>query len=169
MPEVPQPAPDRIVPVAGRPLVVGVGPRRATLLAHTAAVWAHALGSEIYFAYADPSRMVEEEFPDGRIRHVGVDPDSDDQGWQRTEQEIIDWLTGLNLPVAWEFRYLAGRADRALTHLARYTDACAIVVGARNPHSPRWGQGHSLGQNLARHQHRPVLAIPLNVVDWKQR
>lgn len=63
MPEVPQPAADRIVPVAGHPLVVGVGPRRATLLAHTAAVWAHALGSEIYFAYADPSRMVEEEFP----------------------------------------------------------------------------------------------------------
>lgn len=166
MPQVPQPGIDRIVEVPGHPLVVGIGPRRAELVAHTAAAWARASGAPLYFAYADASRVPEEEFADGTVRHVGVDPDADDD-WQRTEAELRAWLSSLNLPVTWEFRYLAGRADRALTHLARAVDACAIVVGARRPHSSRFGLNRSVGQSLARHQHRPVLAVPLEVVDWK--
>ena len=169
MPQVPQPASERIVEVPGHPLVVGVRPGQADLVAQTAAAWARAAGSSLFFAYADASRVSEEEFADGHVRHVGLDPDSDDDGWRRTEQELRDWLAGLNLGVAWEFRYLAGRADRSLTHLARAVDASAIVVGARPPHSPHFGHGYSLGQDLARHQHRPVLAVPLEVVDWKLR
>ena len=72
--------------------------------------------------------------------------------------------------VAWEFRYLAGRADRALTHLARAVDASAIVVGARRPTSGErlheFFEG-SIALHLTRHQHRPVLVVPLSVVDWK--
>jgi nucleotide-binding universal stress UspA family protein len=42
-------------------------------------------------------------------------------------------LTGVlgDSPVPWELRYLAGRPDRALTHLARAVDAAVIVVGTR--------------------------------------
>lgn len=167
MREAPQPTPERIVPAPGHPLVVGIGPRKASLVALTAAEWAQATGAGLYFAYADASRVVEQEFADGTVRHVGLDPDGDDDGWVDTERDLRAWLTGLDLPVAWEFRYLAGRADRALTHLARAVDACAIVVGARRLHSARFGRGRSLGQDLARHQHRPVLAVPLEVVDWK--
>jgi nucleotide-binding universal stress UspA family protein len=167
MHSVPQPAVERIVGVPGHPLVVGVRPGQSDIVAHTAAVWSQASGAILYFAYADPSRVAEEEFADGTLRHVGLDPDADDDGWHHTEQQLRDWLTGLNLGAAWEFRYLAGRPDRALTHLARAVDACAIVVGARRPHSSRFGLGRSLGQDLARHQHRPVLAVPLEVVDWK--
>lgn len=71
---------------------------------------------------------------------------------------------------AWEVRYLAGRPDRALTHLARAVDAAAIVVGAKAPHrgmdfASRL-QG-SVAMHLAHHQHRPVITVPLSVVDWK--
>jgi hypothetical protein len=167
MSHVPQPAVERIVDVPGHPLVVGVRLGQSDLVARTAAVWTRASGARLFFAYADPSRISEEEFADGHVRHVGLDPDSDDDGWQRTEQQLRNWLTGLDLGVAWEFRYLAGRADRSLTHLARAVDASAIVVGARRPHSPQFGRGHTLGQELAKHQHRPVLVVPLEVVDWK--
>lgn len=167
MNSVPQPGVERIVPVPGHPLVVGVRPGQSELVARTAAAWALASGASLYFGYADPSRLAEAEFPDGQLRHVAIDPDADDDGWRQTEAELRDWLAGMDLEVAWEFRYLAGRADRALTHLARAVDACAIVVGARRPHSARFGLGRSLGQDLARHQHRPVLAVPLEIVDWK--
>lgn len=166
---VPQPALERIIEVTKRPLVVGVRPGPSELVARTAAAWAQAIGSGLYFAYVDPSRIPEQELVDGRVRHVGLDSDSDDQGWQRTEQRLIEWLSGLDLPVSWEFRYLAGRPDRGLTHLARAVSACAIVVGVRSPRSARFGHGRSLGQDLARHQHRPVLAVPIEVVDWKMQ
>ena len=72
--------------------------------------------------------------------------------------------------MSWEFRYLAGRADRALTHLARAVDAAVIVVGTRRPGGG--GRMHellqgSVGAHLAHHQHRPVLVVPTEVVDWK--
>ncbi len=169
MDSVPQPGVPRIVAASGHPLVVGVGPKQTELVARTAAVWASALGSSIVFAYADPSRSVEAEGADSTIRHVPLDPDSDDDDWLRTQDCVTTWLKGLNLEVDWEFRYLAGRADRALTHLARAVDAGAIVVGARPPSSTRFGKGHTLGQELARHQHRPVLVVPLSVVDWKRQ
>lgn len=71
--------------------------------------------------------------------------------------------------VPWVLHYLAGRPDRALTHLARAVDAAAIVVGTRAP-----GPGAKLREmvdgsvavHLAHHQHRPVLTVPLDVVDW---
>ncbi|MCA1782438.1 MAG: universal stress protein, partial [Intrasporangiaceae bacterium] len=72
--------------------------------------------------------------------------------------------------VTWEFRYLAGRADRALTHLARAVDAAVIVVGTRAEGGGRrvhhFLEG-SVSSHLAHHQHRPVLVVPLAVVDWK--
>ena len=72
--------------------------------------------------------------------------------------------------VSWRFRYLAGRPDRALTHLARAVDAAVLVVGT---HAPEHGAkvreflDGALALKLAQHQHRPVLAVPLSVVDWK--
>ena len=72
--------------------------------------------------------------------------------------------------VAAEFRYLAGRADRALTHLARAVDASAFVVGAHTGgRRARDFLEESLSVRLAHHQHRPVLTVPLEVVDWRGR
>ena len=110
---------------------------------------------------------------DGRVEHSDIDPDlSDDEQWRRREAGLIASLrqTLRGSGVTWEFRYLAGRADRALTHLARAVDAAVIVVGTGRP----GGGGRvqellqgSVATRLGHHQHRPVLVVPTVVVDWK--
>ncbi len=170
---VPQPSPDRMVPIPGHPLVVGVVPGQSELVALTAAAWARALGNvSLYFGYVDHTRIVDEEYPDGRVRHSDLDPDLADDSWQDTERRITSFLAEVlaDHPGTWEFRYLAGRPDRALTHLARAVDASAIVVGARHPASAerlRELLAGSVALQLSRHQHRPVMIVPLAVVDWK--
>lgn len=170
--QVPQPSPERIVPVPGHPLVVGIVPGQPELVALTAASWAAAIGGSIYFGYVDEARIVEEEYADGRVRHSSLEPDLADDSWIARRRSIEAFLAEVlqGRGVTWEFRYLAGRPDRALTHLARAVDATAIVVGARRPspgerlHEVFEG---SLSLHLARHQHRPVLVVPLSIVDWK--
>ncbi len=170
----PQPARHRIVPFAGHPLVVGVVPHGSDLVVHTALEWANALGVEIYFGYVDTSRFVISENPDGTVEHISVDPDTLDDAWRDRERELREWLTPLcaDQPVEWRVRYLAGRPDRALTHLARAVDASAFVIGAHGVRS-RWRPeeflNQSIGIRLSHHQHRPVLIVPLAVVDWKDR
>ncbi len=170
----PQPATERITPFAGHPLVVGVVPELPDLVALTAVSAAQATGATaMYFAYSDPSRTVREELPDGTVIHESIDPDGLDDQWQRVEQQIVDHLSHLlsTTEVPWEFRYLAGRPDRALTHLARAVDAAAIVVGTK---APRHDMGlrqlfeGSVALHLSHHQHRPVITVPLSVVDWKE-
>ena len=171
--EVPQPHPSRMTPFAGHPVVVGITPGQPELVALTAISWSQAGGNQqLYFAYVDTTRFVLEEFPDGTVRHGEVDPDTVDDRWEDRKLQIVETLTQImaGTGVPWEFRYLAGRPDRSLTHLARAVDAAAIVVGTRAP-----GRGArfrefvegSVAVQLAHHQHRPVLVVPLGVVDWK--
>ncbi|MGA4778262.1 universal stress protein [Cellulosimicrobium sp. AB352] len=170
---VPQPALDRMVPFAGHAVVVGVVPGGDPLVVRTAAAWADAAGSRLVAAYADASRAVVEEHPDGSVTHASLDPDSADDAWQDTAErlraEVGAELADVRVP--WELRYLAGRPDRALTHLARAVDAAVIVVGSRAPgslaHVRELVEG-SVAVHLAHHQHRPVLTVPLAVVDWKE-
>ena len=169
----PQPAIERITPFAGNPLVVGIEPGQPDIVVVTAARLAETLKAKVYFAYADPQRITEREFPDGTVQHGGLDPDfSGDEIWQARRDQLVAAVhkTLGEAPIEWEFRYLAGRADRALTHLARAVDASMIVIGTRRPGSSgrvkRLLQG-TLGRHLAHHQHRPVLLIPTSVVDWK--
>lgn len=172
-PRVPQPAPERMVPIPGHPLVVGVVPGQPELVALTASAWASALGGvPLYFAYADQARIVDEEYADGTVRHSDLDPDQADDSWQAREREIRAFLADVlkDHVGPWEFRYLAGRADRALTHLARAVNASAIIVGGKRVLSVerlRELAAGSVGLHLARHQHRPVMVVPLSVVDWK--
>ncbi len=170
---VPQPSPERMVPLRGHPLVVEVVPGQPELVALTAAAWARDAGcSALYFAYVDGSRYTREEFPDGTVHHEAVDPDGGDGDWHERARHIEEFLAAAmaDQDVPWHFRYLAGRPDRALTHLARAVDAAGYVVGTRAP-----GAGArvrellegSVAVRLAHHQHRPVLVVPLEVVDWK--
>jgi nucleotide-binding universal stress UspA family protein len=169
---VPQPSADRIVDPRRHPLVVGLVPGQPELVLRTAARWARILGAELYCAYADPSRFAVEEFPDGTVRHAAVDPDSVDDSWAVREQGIEDFASTVlrDEGVDWHVRYLAGRPDRALTHLARAVDASAFVVGTRPPgvgaRVREFLEG-SVAVRLSHHQHRPVLVVPLEVVDWK--
>lgn len=171
---VPQPGAERLTPFAGHPVVVGVVPGQDPLVVLTAAAWARAAGAPtLYLAYADPSRYVVEEHADGTVAHAAVDPDADDGSWEGTDAGLREQVAAVlgDEPVRWELRYLAGRPDRALTHLARAVDAAVLVVGTRTP-----GAGGrlrelvegSVAAHLAHHQHRPVLTVPLRVVDWSE-
>ncbi|GEA84606.1 universal stress protein [Cellulomonas gelida] len=184
----PQPAVERIVEPVAHALVVGVVPGQPELVVRTAARWALAVGGTLHLAYVDTGRYVVEEHPDGTVRHAPVDPDGVDDTWDTVEADLRAWVEELLGPtsaptriptssptsaasaaVPWVLHYLAGRPDRALTHLARAVDAAAIVVGTRAP-----GPGSKLRElvdgsvavHLAHHQHRPVLTVPLDVVDW---
>lgn len=163
-----------MVPLRDHPLVVGIEPGQPELVALTAGRWAHDAGvSELYFAYVDGSRFTREEYADGTVLHEAVDPDGLDEAWQERQRRIEEFLDRVlaDVGVPWHFRYLAGRADRALTHLARAVDAAGFVVGTRAP-----GAGSrmreflegSVAVRLSHHQHRPVLLVPLHVVDWKE-
>lgn len=170
---VPQPHPSRITPFAGHPAVVGVVPGQSPLVALTAAAWAQSqAGAALYFAWAVPELVTVAELPGGAVRTAPRDPDVVDDSWQERAATIRRDLSAALDPlgVPWEYHQLAGRADRALTHLARAVDAAVIVVGAR-PH----GRGRGLRQfftgstavHLAHHQHRPVMVVPVDVVDWQ--
>ena len=174
MPHVPpQPALERLTPFNRHPIVVGIEPDLPDLVAFTALSLAEATQAPcVYFAYADPGRYTVEEYDDGTIRHASMSPDSLDDTWQRREEDFHGRLGRLlaSAQAPWEFRYLAGRPDRALTHLARIVDASVIVVGTRAPgaraHIRQIVEG-SVAYHLSQHQHRPVLTVPLSVVDWK--
>ena len=168
----PQPHPNRMVPFGGHPLVVGVVPGQPELVALTAVSLSRALGPvPLYFAYVDVTRRVEEEFPDGTVRHGDLDPDLADDSWQDRQTRIERFLDTVmaDTGVDWQFRYLAGRPDRALTHLARAIDAAGYVIGTRAPGAEarvrEWVEG-SVAASLSHHQHRPVIVVPLSVVDW---
>ncbi|GAA4287317.1 universal stress protein [Georgenia daeguensis] len=173
MRQVPQPAVSRMVDMAGHPGVVGVVPGQPDLVVLTAASWARAVGAPaLYLAYADTSRYVVEELDDGSVRHAPIDPDTADDRWRDIDAELREQLTAAlaDAGVPWHLRYLAGRPDRALTHLARAVDAAVIVVGTRAPGGAarmREFLEGSVAVHLAHHQHRPVLTVPLSVVDWK--
>ncbi|MBD5784752.1 universal stress protein [Cellulosimicrobium terreum] len=177
---VPQPALDRMVPFAAHPVVVGVHPGQDPLVVRTAASLALAVGSGLHLAYADTSRYVVEEGAGGAVVHAPIEPDAADDAWQDTFDALRaevgaafggDGGGGGGSAPAWELHYLAGRPDRALTHLARAVDAAVIVVGTRAPGASarlREAMEGSVAAHLAHHQHRPVLTVPLAVVDWKE-
>jgi len=136
-------------------------------------MWALAVGaSALHCAYVDESRYVVEEMSDGSVRHLPIDPDGPDEAWRQRQRQVVDHLTDVlaDGPMPWVFHYLAGRPDRALTHLARRVDASAFVIGTRRPGAGarmRDVMEGSVAFRLTHHQHRPVLVVPLEVVDWK--
>lgn len=169
--ETPQPHPSRLTPFAGHPIVAGIVVGQPELVTLTAASWATALNVDLYVAYVDPTRITVTEHPDGTVRHTEVSVDAVDDSWRERYDQIETFLHEVlaDSDVTWHFRYLAGRPDRSLTHLARAVDASALVVGAHGHGiSTRWHDfvEGSMAARLAHHQHRPVLVVPLQVVDW---
>ncbi len=144
------------------------------IVAATAANLARATGAPaLYFGYADPDRYPVQEYLDGTVRHASIDPDAADDDWERTERILRAQLAAAmdGQAVPWQFRYLAGRVDRALTHLAEAVDAAAIVVGT---HVGRHYLVHdfvngSMSVQLSHRQHRPVLVVPVEIVGWDDK
>ncbi|CCH78048.1 Universal stress family protein [Nostocoides japonicum T1-X7] len=170
----PQPHPSRLTDFAGHPLVVSVVPDQPPLVALTAASLARATGAPaLYFAHVDTDRYTDEEFPDGTVRHVAIDPDTADDTWQDRRRVLTAQVAAAmeGQGIRWEFRYLAGRVDRSLTHLARAVDAAAFVVGTHVGKHHRISEfvNGSVSVQLSHRQHRPVVVVPLEVVDWEGR
>ena len=170
----PQPHPTRMTAFDGHPLVVSVIPGQPPIVALTAVSLARATHAPaLYFAYVDGSRYADEEYPDGTVRHLSIDPDIDDEIWPDREAALIhmvvEWMADQQIP--WHFRYLAGRVDRALTHLARAVDAAAFVVGTHVGRHHRIAEfiNGSVSMQLSHRQHRPVVVVPVSVVDWEGR
>ena len=171
--QVPQPSVERIVAPASHPLVVGVEPGTSELVVRTALSWAASLDAELYIGYADPTRITVAEYPDGTVRHTELDSDLPDDSWHVRKKALTAELARVchGSGVTWHFRYLAGRTDRALTHLARAVDASAFLIGAKGRgrrRDPLEFLRSSVGTQLAHHQHRPVILVPVSVVDWKE-
>lgn len=169
--ETPQPHPSRLTPFASHPVVAGIVPGQPEMVMLTAASWAAALNVELYVGYVDPTRITVTEYPDGTVKHSQLSVDVVDDSWRARSDQIQEFLGQVlaNSGVTWHFRYLAGRPDRSLTHLARAVDASALVVGTRaTGTSGRWRDfvEGSMAARLAHHQHRPVLVVPVQVVDW---
>ncbi|WP_257479034.1 universal stress protein [Acidipropionibacterium jensenii] len=173
MADVPQPGLDRLVDFRSGPVLAGVVPDQNPLIAVTAAHLSAALGqSVVHLGYVDTSRYTVEELPDGTVHHAALDPDADAGDWHEVrsglEIQIGEALAGSG--VSWKLWYLAGRPDRSLTHLARALDASLIVVGSRSQIGMRrireLAEG-SIANHLAHHQHRPVLTVPVEAIDWK--
>ncbi len=170
----PQPHPSRLTDFAGHPLVVSMLPHQPELVALTAASLGRAIRSPtLYFAYVDTSRYTVEEHPDGTVRHASIDPDIVDTEWEATAASLTASVAAAmrEQDISWQFRYLAGRVDRSLTHLARAVDAAAIIVAAHigHHHHLRDFLNGSVSVQLAHRQHRPVIVVPLQVVDWEGR
>ena len=166
----PQPHPSRMTDFAGHPLVVGVVPGQPSIVALTAVSLARATGAPaLYFAHVDVSRYADVEYPDGTVRHLSIDPDISDELWPDREaalvQQLSEAMEAQDFP--WHFRYLAGRVDRALTHLARAVDAAAFVVGSHVGRHHRIADfvNGSVSMQLSHRQHRPVIVVPVSVVD----
>jgi nucleotide-binding universal stress UspA family protein len=159
------PHPSQVPSFSGRSLVVAVVPEQSPTVALTALSLARAIGAPaLYFAYVDTSRYAEEEYPDGSVRHLPVDPGLVDDTWVEKERHLKEQLAQVmrNQDVGWEFRYLGGGVDHALIHLARAVDAVAVVVGARAGRHHRISDivSEPLSAVLTQRQHRPVLVVP---------
>lgn len=171
---VPQPHISRLPLFKNQPIVCAVSRSNTSEIVILAALrLAESLATEIYFAYVDPNRVTLAEHPDGTVDHEPLTTDSyGDEQCEAIEKELVGKIATLlaDTTTTWVFRYLAGRPDRALTHLARAVDASMIVVGGPRPGvSSKFGRllEGSISTHLTSHQHRPVLVVPTEVVDWK--
>jgi nucleotide-binding universal stress UspA family protein len=150
------------------PVVVGVVPHQPAEVLREGLALASGLRAEVVLAFADRSRYVVEQHPDGSVRSLPIDPDPDDPPGATDGAAILDPVRAeLHAAgVRWSFRYLAGEPSRALAGLAAVLDARVIVVGTREhglrPRLEGFFTG-SVAVQLAHRQTVPVLVIPTDV------
>ena len=159
--------------VSGRGRVLDPAPGRIMAIPPRTTFEGLAEAIDTAFGRWDVNHLCQFEFPDGTVRHLPINPDAAGDAWAETERALRAEAeaTMAGQGVEWHVRYLAGRVDRALTHLARAVDAAAFVVGARVGRPRRLADfvDGALSMQLSHRQHRPVVVVPLEVVDWRGR
>lgn len=147
-------------------IVVGVAPDQPAEVLTTAATYARQFDAELVCANVDDSRYTVEVRPDGSILSMPVDPDTTAEASAEFSPElhtrIASSLAGSE--VTWSTRVLAGAPAQELSRLAEALDSQMIIVGVRRAGIK--GSLHeffngSVAIQLAHHQHRPLVVVPL--------
>ncbi|TFC71298.1 universal stress protein [Cryobacterium sp. TMS1-20-1] len=153
-------------------VIVGVIPGQPDAVVLEAAAFAARFQAELVCATVDAGRYFVDEFADGGVISLPVDPDlddTDDDGFSvALRAHLATLLDGSNL--VWSTRAVAGDPARALAHLADTLDAAMIVVGTRESGVRASVQeffGGSVAVHLAHRQHRPVVVVPLAPVAFR--
>jgi nucleotide-binding universal stress UspA family protein len=150
-------------------IVVGVFPGQPEAVIRHAAVFAERFGAELVCAWADTSRFVTKDGPDGTVESMPLDPDLADTEDPGFPEDYAAEIGGLLDPfdITWSIRYLAGQPARALEHLSAAIQPVMIVVGSRRANMRATVQEFftgSVASHLAHRQHHPVVVIPLTPV-----
>ncbi len=153
-------------------VIVGVLPGQPDAVVLEAAAIAGPLQAELVCATVDVGRYLVDEFADGSIVSLPIDPDLLDLDVEGFPVALRAHLSTLleGGTVAWSTRAVVGDPARALAHLADTLDAAMIVVGTRERGVRASLQeffGGSVAAHLAHRQHRPVVVIPLAPVDFR--
>ena len=161
------------------PVVVGVSPGQPPHVVLHAAQFALRFGAELICAHVNPGRYATSEAADGAISSSSIDPDFADLREELFDEKLAAGLSALlaETGVEWRTLVLAGDVSTALGHLAHTVDASMIVVGAHASSVSGSIQeffNRSIGIQLAHHQDRPVVVIPVRTPGvespmlWKQ-
>ncbi|WP_152349110.1 universal stress protein [Brevibacterium sp. CFH 10365] len=147
-------------------VILGIVPDQPAEVIAAAADFAAHFDAELVCAHVDDSRYTVETRPDGTVRSMPIDPDTTAEAATEFDPDLQDRiaaaLAGTN--VAWSTRALAGSPAQELDRLADALDARMIVLGVRR--AGIRGSLHeffngSVAIQLSRHQHRPLVVVPL--------
>lgn len=150
-------------------IVVGVVPGQPDDVILEAIRIAEKFSAQIVCATVDVGRHTARTLPDGSVTSLDFNPDVTDLVHEEFDPDLADRLIHLlsrtELPRL--FRALAGDPARELARLAAELNASCIVVGTRDPGLR--GVTHefftgSVAVNLAHHQNRPIVVVPLTPV-----
>nr|WP_278189667.1 universal stress protein [Brevibacterium sp. ZH18] len=150
-------------PRAQAHIIVGVAPGEVVA---TAATYADRFDADLICVHVDDFRYTVEIRSDGSVVSIPIDPDLVAEAAPEFDpllhSAIAEVLRGSS--VNWTLKTLAGSASQELASLAEEVDAQMIVVGVRKAGIK--GSFHeffngSVAIQLAQHQHRPLLVVPL--------
>ncbi|MGO4102406.1 universal stress protein [Leifsonia sp. YAF41] len=164
---------------SGHPVIVGVSPGQPPHVVLHAAQFARRFDAELICAHVNPGRYAVSEAADGAVSSAPIDPDFADLREEIFDEKLASGLSALlaESGVTWRTLVLAGDVSSALGHLAHTVDAAMIVVGAHQSSVSGTIQeffNRSIGVQLAHHQDRPVVVIPVRTPGiespmlWKQ-
>ena len=160
-------------------IVVGVVPGRPAAVVAAAATFADRFGADLICATVDSTRYTVVHGWDGGVVAMPIDPDLADETVETFDADLHAAIAAVLDPrgVSWSTRALAGNPSHELARLAEEVGAAMIVVGTRESgirESLREFFSGSVAVQLAHHQRRPVVVVPLNPVDaagalpWQQ-
>lgn len=165
MDSTPDPRSHEPEPTRARIIVGVVADQPAEVIA-TAASYAAHFDAELICASVDDSRYTVETQPDGTILSMPLDPDTTAEASAEFDPSLHTRIAAAlaDSTIEWSTRALAGAPAQELDRLAEAVDALMIIVGVRR--AGFRGSLHeffngSVAIQLSRHQHRPLVVVPL--------